>query len=85
MEHLTTLPRGKGPLGFYKDKKKFVPIKKVRMASSLSKKKREKIQVMRTDTELFKKYIESRRWRREDWFHRPTGKLEICNIPRVTR
>ncbi|MCJ8277333.1 MAG: peptidylprolyl isomerase [Bdellovibrionales bacterium] len=85
MEHLSTLPRGKGPLGFYINKKNYIPIQKVRLASELPIKKRSKIQVMRTDTELFKRYLEARRYRTEKWFHRPTGRLEICNVPRVTR
>jgi hypothetical protein len=42
---------------------------------------RTRLEVLRTETPLFEKLIESRRNRREDWYRLPAGKIEICNVP----
>lgn len=75
MEHLSSLPRGKGPLGFYLEPSKYVPISSV---SFLPKGKI--IKVMRTDTQEFKRFVELRTTRNEEWFIEPTGSIELCNI-----
>jgi len=36
---------------------------------------------MRTEAPIFQDLIESRRNRREDWYHLQAGHVEICNIP----
>ncbi len=81
MELLTTLPRGSGPLGFYEDPARHVPIARVRIAADLPAAERTALEVMRTDTTTFTRLIESRRHRREDWFLHPTGRVELCNVP----
>ena len=75
MHHLSSLPRGKGPLGFYTDESKYVPISSVDFLS-----KKRSIKVMRTDTPEFKRFVELRTYRNEPWFIEPTGKIELCNI-----
>lgn len=80
IENLSTIQRGKGALGFFKDKKKYVPIRKVRMASQVSKKQKLNLKVLRTDTSLFQEYIEARKSRKESWFHRPAGHISLCNV-----
>ena len=75
MHHLSSLPRGKGPLGFYTDGSKYVPISSVDFLS-----KKRSIKVMRTDTPEFKRFVELRTYRNEPWFIEPTGKIELCNI-----
>ena len=38
------------------------------------------IEVLRTDTPLFARYVESRRNRRDDWYVMPAGHTDVCNI-----
>ncbi len=82
MELLSALPRGSGPLGFYTDEEK--PgrplIQRARLASDVPEAERSAIEVLRTDTPLFTKYVESRRNRRESWFVRPAGHIDVCNV-----
>ena len=41
---------------------------------------RTNLEVLRTDTPLFTRYVESRRNRREEWFITPAGHIDVCNI-----
>ena len=81
MELLSSLPRGTGPLGFYADAAQRVPIKDVVLASSLPPERRERLQVLRTDTSTFARLVAARRHRHEDWFIQPVGRIELCNVP----
>lgn len=75
MEHLSSLPRGKGALGFYTSSEKYVPIETVTFLDD-----KRVIKVMKTDTPEFNRFVELRTTRNEDWFLEPTGKIELCNI-----
>jgi len=81
IELLSALPRGTGALGFYEKPEQRVPIKAIRVAADLPLTERTDLQVLRTDTPLFRDLIESRRNRREDWFKFQAGHIEICNVP----
>lgn len=81
MELLSVLPRGTGEMGFYEKPDQRVPIKSIRVASDVPGAERSNLEVLRTDTPTFKALIESRRNRREQWFHVPTGRIEIGNVP----
>ena len=81
MELLTTLPRGKGPLGFYEDESENVPIKSIKLAADLPAAEQTKLQVMKTDGEAYANFVRARRYRKEDWFNAPTGRIELCNVP----
>lgn len=85
MELLTALPRGTGALGFYDKPKQRVPIRAIRLAADVPERQREKIEVLRTDTPTFAKLVEARRFRREEWFLDPAGRIELCNVPQVVR
>jgi len=87
MELLSSLPRGGGPLGFYLDeeKPKRVLIRTARLASELPESARTAIEVLRTDTPLFTRYVEARRNRSEPWFVRPAGHIDVCNLPTPVR
>lgn len=80
MELLSVLPRGTGPLGFYEDPKQRTPIRRIRLASEVPANERTPLQVLRTDTPLFDAVVESRRNRRDDWYVRPAGHIDLCNI-----
>ena len=80
MDLLSSMPRGTGALGFYEKPKTGAPIKSIRLASEVPESERSFIEVLRTDTPLFARYVESRRNRREAWFVKPLGHIDVCNI-----
>lgn len=81
MELLSTLPRGTGALGFYEDPAQRVPVRAIRVAADVPEAERTPLEVLRTDTPAFAAMVEARRFRREEWFHDPTGRIELCNVP----
>ncbi|MBC7989540.1 MAG: peptidylprolyl isomerase [Luteimonas sp.] len=85
MELLSVLPRGTGPLGFYEKAEQRVPIKSIRLASEVPEAERTSLQVLRTDTPLFDELVEARRNRRDDFYKRPAGHIDLCNVPLPTR
>lgn len=85
MEHLSTLPRGTGALGFYETPEEHVPITSIRLGSELPEAERAHLQVLRTDTETFRALIDARRWRREEWFLDKVGAVSLCNVPLPVR
>ncbi|MDH5824428.1 peptidylprolyl isomerase [Luteimonas sp. RD2P54] len=85
MELLSALPRGSGPLGFYEDPARRTPIRSVRLAAELPAAERIPLQVLRTDTALFDELVESRRNRGDEWYKRPAGHIDLCNVPLPVR
>lgn len=85
MELLGALPRGTGALGFYEDPAQRTPIKALRLAADVPESERTPLQVLRTDTATFDAFVESRRNRRDDWYKRPAGHIDLCNIAIPTR
>ncbi len=85
MEMLSVLPRGSGPLGFYEKPEQRVPIKSMRVAADVPAAQRTELEVLRTDTPTFAAYVEARRNRHEEWFKVPAGRVDVCNVPIVTR
>ncbi|MBT1450765.1 peptidylprolyl isomerase [Glaciecola sp. XM2] len=75
IEHLSSLPRGTQALGFYGTIEETTPIESVRFLEE-----GRVIEVMKTDTPEFARYVELRATRNEDWFIEPTGKIELCNV-----
>ena len=82
MELLASLPRGSDALGFYSaaEKPGRPLIRSARLAGELPASERTGIEVLRTDTPLFTRYVEARRNRREPWFVRPAGHIDVCNL-----
>lgn len=81
IEHLTTLPRGTGPLGFYESATENVPIRSIRMGDELAEAERLDIEILRTDTRTFEWLVEARRYRAEEWFVDPADRIGVCNVP----
>jgi peptidylprolyl isomerase len=42
---------------------------------------RANLEVLRTDSATFRKYLDSRATRREEWFAEPVGRIGVCNVP----
>jgi peptidylprolyl isomerase len=80
MELLSSLPRGTGALGFYEKPEQRTPIKSIRIAADVPESARTALEVLRTDTPLWTRFVESRRNRREEWFMMPADHIDVCNI-----
>lgn len=80
MEKLSSLPRGTGPLGFYKTDEETTEITAIRLGSDIPKEQRSRLEIMRTDTATFSNYVESRTTRLGEWFLDSTGKIGVCNV-----
>ncbi|HBS56959.1 MAG TPA: peptidylprolyl isomerase, partial [Stenotrophomonas sp.] len=81
MELLSAIPRGPAPMGFYEDPKLRTPIVSIRRASDVPAAERTPIQVLRTDSKTFADTVEARRNRVDDFYKRPAGHIDLCNIP----
>lgn len=82
MDLLSSLPRGSGDLGFYTDDEKARRplIRSARLASDVPAAERTSLEILRTDTPLFTRYVEARRNRHEPWFVKPAGHIDVCNL-----
>ena len=83
MEHLSSLPRGSGDLGFYtaEEADKRTPILSIRVASDLPAVERPRFEYLSTESETFARYAEARANRRDPFFIVPAGGADTCNIP----
>ncbi|MCC7394215.1 MAG: peptidylprolyl isomerase [Sphingomonadaceae bacterium] len=80
MEHLSSLPRGTGPLGFYENPAERTTISSIRLASSLPAAQQPHFQYLGTNSASFARYMDARMNRRDPFFIRPAGGADICNI-----
>ena len=80
LEKLSTLPRGTEALGFYKDKAQYVPIASIRLASALPPAERPSFQYLDTNSATFARYLKLRANRRDDFYIRPAGGVDLCNV-----
>ena len=85
MELLSVLPRGTGPLGFYEKAEQRVADQVDPARRRRARSRARETQVLRTDTPLFDAVVESRRNRRDDWYKRPAGHIDLCNVSIPTR
>ena len=81
IEHLSSLPRGKGQLGFYEEASKRVPITSIRLGDALAEEAPPAFEYLDTAGEVFAKYADARANRRDPFFIKPAGGADICNIP----
>lgn len=81
IEHLSSLPRGTGDLGFYEDPAQRVPIKSIRIAADLPEGERPAFEYLSTESDSFESYADARANRRDPFFIEPAGGADICNIP----
>ena len=81
MEHMSSLPRGTEALGIYKERSQDVPIVSVRMATELTGTDRPSFQYMNTNSAAFANYLRLRANRKDDFYIRPAGGVDLCNVP----
>lgn len=80
IDQLSSLPRGTGDLGFYKDKAQYVPIASIRLASAMSPAERPSYQYMDTASPTFARYLHVRANRHDSFYIRPAGGVDLCNV-----
>lgn len=78
---LASLPRGSGDLGFYAAGERRLSILSVRLASDLPDAQRPRYQVMDVGSPSFADYIRLRANRKDDFYDRPAGGVDLCNAP----
>jgi peptidylprolyl isomerase len=81
MELLSSLPRGTGGGGFYEFPDQYTWIRAIKLASEVPVAERTDLQVMRTDTATWQALVESRRNRKDDFYHYPVNHIDVCNVP----
>jgi peptidylprolyl isomerase len=82
MQHLSSLPRGSGALGFYTEEEaaKRTPILTVRVASDLPASEQPRFEYLSTESRTFARYADAIANRRDPFFIVPAGGADICNV-----
>lgn len=80
IENMSSLPRGTEALGFYKQRSQDVPFSSVQLASDMPAAGRPAYQVMDTNSATFASYVNVRANRKDDFFIRPAGGVDLCNV-----
>ena len=80
IDRLSTLPRGTEALGFYKDKAQYVPIASIRIAGDMPAAERPSYEYMDTQSAAFASYLKVRANRHDDFYIRPAGGVDLCNV-----
>ena len=80
IDKLSSLPRGTEALGFYKDKAQYVPIASIRLASMIPEGERPSFEYLDTKSASFAEYLRVRANRKDDFYIRPAGGVDLCNV-----
>ncbi|MHC1479776.1 peptidylprolyl isomerase [Frateuria aurantia] len=80
VELLSSLPRGKGHMGFYERPDQRTPILSVRLGSDLPAGDVGQWQQLRTDSPSFARLLDYQRSHRSAFYPRPLGRLELCRV-----
>ena len=80
IDRMSSLPRGTEALGFYKEEAQHIPISSVRLASEIPQAERPAFQYMDTQSATFAAYLKARANRKDDFFIRPAGGVDLCNV-----
>lgn len=80
IEHLATLPRGKGEAGVYDDPALRVPILSVRLGDELPEAERPRFHYLASESESFAQYLHVRANRNDPFYRVPAGAVDLCNV-----
>ena len=81
IDRLSSLPRGTGDLGFYKERSEDAPIVRARLASQIGAGERPSYQYLDTRSASFAEYLRLRANRKDSFYIRPAGGVDLCNAP----
>ena len=79
IEHLSSLPRGTGGLGFYETPEERTGIAAIRLGPEVAG--LPAYEYLSTESQSFARYADARANRRDPFFIVPAGGADICNIP----
>ena len=79
IEHLSSLPRGTGALGFFETPEERTSITSVRIGTEVGG--LPAYEYLSTTSDSFARYADARANRRDAFFIRPAGGADVCNIP----
>ncbi|SNS12320.1 peptidylprolyl isomerase [Sphingomonas laterariae] len=86
MDRLAALPRGTEALGFYARPEQRIGIGSIRLGSDMPAAERPAYQILRQGSPSFAAWVKARANRQDDFFIRPAGSADICNLqPPVRR
>jgi peptidylprolyl isomerase len=85
IENLSSLPRGTEALGIYKERSSDVPIASVRLASMIPESERPQFEYLREKSASFGQWLHLRKNRKDDFYIRPAGGVDLCNAPLPVR
>ena len=77
-EAMSALPRGTEALGFYKERTSDVPVVSAKLVSDLPAAERPRFEYLAGPS--FAAYLYARKNRQDDFFIRPAGGADLCNI-----
>ncbi len=80
MEIMSSFPRGTGNAGFYESPAEYHRYADIKVAADLPPEQRTPLEIMRTDSESFATLVNSRRWRKDDFYRNPAGRIGLCNV-----
>jgi cyclophilin family peptidyl-prolyl cis-trans isomerase len=80
MEIMSAFPRGTGDAGFYETPAEYQRYADIKVAADLPPEQRTPLEVMRTDSDSFATLVNSRRWRKDDFYRNPVGRIGLCNV-----
>lgn len=81
MEIMSAFPRGTGDAGFYKTPAEYHRYADIKVASDVPAAQRTNLETLRTDSASFQTLVNSRRWRKDDFYKQPVGRIGLCNVP----
>jgi peptidylprolyl isomerase len=80
IEHLATLPRGRGEAGVYDDPALRVPIVSVRLGDELPEAERPRFEYLGSDSASFAEYVHIRANRNDAFYKVPASGIDVCNV-----
>jgi peptidylprolyl isomerase len=80
MEIMSSFPRGTGDIGFYKTPEEYQRYADIKVAADLPPEQRTPLEIMKTDSASFATLVNSRRWRKDDFYTKPVGRIGLCNV-----
>lgn len=86
IEHLSSLPRGLGVMGFYTKEQQPTKILSARMGDTLPADKQLQFEAVRSDSPTFYELIQARRHLQGEWFAVPvSGGMGVCDVRQTIR
>lgn len=79
IEHMTSRPRGTEALGFYKSPAERTPIVSARIAADMPTGERPAYELLDTENPAFAEWVKLRANRRDAFYVRPAGAIDVCN------